>query len=1094
MAYNSDKGPQHTGDLQYEGDPNDVQIDFENDQIILRTGGAPRVSVVNTQMSASGIFRNVGSISGSGDIAVSGAIHAANFYGDGSGLTSIAATTVTIANDADTRLITAGGDGTLTGEALLTFDGSNSILTITNGTLKSVNVSGSGTVTSALGITSSTDIVASGTMHATTFYGSAAGLTGIPAATFLSGTTAQLTTGVETSGYLKVTGSSTLADVTTTSLSSSGFNADSVTAASAQITINFNVGTSGQFAPIGNAYIYNIGYYSGSGGFHNVSSMSSSGDLAVTGAVHAATFYGDGSNLTGISAGSVSGSARVYSSTGVETSGYLKVTGSSTLGAVTATTISASSTLQVVGGTILGNSLNVSGTTVMEALTANGITNASTYSGSNTLVTVGSISSSADVAVTGAIHAANFYGDGSNLTGISAGNVSGSARVYTVTGLETSGYLKVSGSATLGPVTITGTGSVSDIVASGSISGSSTLQAVGATTLGSTLAVSGTVTVAGDIDHAGDPDTYLRFQTNTVNLVAGGKSAIKLETSTGKIQLNNSNEDLDVQIMADNGAVILHADGATNKIGINTDVPAEALSVVGNISGSGTTRLVGSISGSGDIAVSGAIHAANFYGDGSGLTNVTAGAPTSLSGTTAQLTTGVETSGYLKVTGSSTLAGVTATTISASSTLQVVGNAVLGGNTNVSGNIALQATEPTIYFSSSAGTALGQMGYNSSDNILIQNNTVNKHIVFKVNDAATIREGFRIDGAVPEVVVNQGSDSLVDFRVESDNNTHMLFVDGGTDKVGINTDTPSEVLTIVGNISGSGTTRLVGSISGSGDIAVSGAIHAANFYGDGSGLTNVTAGAPTSLSGTTAQLTTGVETSGYLKVTGSSTLAGPTAVSAPLTLTAPLSSSATVHVVGATSMEGALTLSSSVTAVGLFSADIISGSGGMHVDSATSFGGTLNVTGTVGIGTPTALTALDVHHNPTTLGNDAGGGDVVQFGTGTTTAGKLYYLHSGSSWEQTDLSTAASGGLGMLGIALGTSPASHGVLLRGFFDMHSYLSGAFTAGTTLYIAAPGYITSMRPSGSTEIVRVLGTCTTTANVIYFNPSPDYLVIT
>ena len=93
MAYNSDKGPQHTGDIQYEGDPNDVQIDFENDQIILRTGGAPRVSVVNTQMSASGIFRNVGSISGSGDIAVSGAIHATTFYGSAAGLTSVPAAT-----------------------------------------------------------------------------------------------------------------------------------------------------------------------------------------------------------------------------------------------------------------------------------------------------------------------------------------------------------------------------------------------------------------------------------------------------------------------------------------------------------------------------------------------------------------------------------------------------------------------------------------------------------------------------------------------------------------------------------------------------------------------------------------------------------------------------------------------------------------------------------------------------------------------------------------------------------------------------------------------------------------------------------------
>ena len=71
---------------------------------------------------------------------------------------------------------------------------------------------------------------------------------------------------------------------------------------------------------------------------------------------------------------------------------------------------------------------------------------------------------------------------------------------------------------------------------------------------------------------------------------------------------------------------------------------------------------------------------------------------------------------------------------------------------------------------------------------MIQNNSTNKHIVFKTNDAGTMKEGFRIDGAVPEVVVNQGSDSLIDFRVESNNNTHMLMVNGGSDIVGIGAD------------------------------------------------------------------------------------------------------------------------------------------------------------------------------------------------------------------------------------------------------------------------------------------------------------------
>ena len=94
-----------------------------------------------------------------------------------------------------------------------------------------------------------------------------------------------------------------------------------------------------------------------------------------------------------------------------------------------------------------------------------------------------------------------------------------------------------------------------------------------------------------------------------------------------------------------------------------------------------------------------------------------------------------------------------------------------------------------------------KIGINSSNNLEIQQLYTNKHIVFKVNDAGTTREAFRMDGAVPEVVVNQTGDSLVDFRVESDNNTHMLFVDGAADAVGINTSSPGSGLHVAHSIS-----------------------------------------------------------------------------------------------------------------------------------------------------------------------------------------------------------------------------------------------------------------------------------------------------
>lgn len=135
----------------------------------------------------------------------------------------------------------------------------------------------------------------------------------------------------------------------------------------------------------------------------------------------------------------------------------------------------------------------------------------------------------------------------------------------------------------------------------------------------------------------------------------------------------------------------------------------------------------------------------------------------------------------------------------------------------------------------------------------------------------------------------------------------------------------------------------------------------------------------------------------------------------------------------------------------------------------------------------------DTRYTATSLANNEGSGEVVSFGTGTTTKGKTYYLHSNGAWDQVTNAVAASGGLGMLATALGTSPASDGMLLRGFFDYNTYLEGDFTVGATVYITGSGYLTTIAPSSSGEILRVIGTCSPTANVIYFNPSPDYMVI-
>ena len=146
-------------------------------------------------------------------------------------------------------------------------------------------------------------------------------------------------------------------------------------------------------------------------------------------------------------------------------------------------------------------------------------------------------------------------------------------------------------------------------------------------------------------------------------------------------------------------------------------------------------------------------------------------------------------------------------------------------------------------------------------------------------------------------------------------------------------------------------------------------------------------------------------------------------------------------------------------------------------------------TGEIGVGTSSPTTALDIHHNPTALSNDTGGGEVVTFGTGTLTAGKLYFLNSSGVWTETDADADTTSD-GLLGIALGSAPAN-GILLRGFFDATTYLSN-FVTGLPVYLSTTAAnMDTTQPSGTADIVRCVGYCTNTANVIYFNPESTFL---
>jgi hypothetical protein len=88
-----------------------------------------------------------------------------------------------------------------------------------------------------------------------------------------------------------------------------------------------------------------------------------------------------------------------------------------------------------------------------------------------------------------------------------------------------------------------------------------------------------------------------------------------------------------------------------------------------------------------------------------------------------------------------------------------------------------------------------------------------------------------------EVVINQNAADM-DFRVESENNISMLFVDAGNDRVGVGTASPAETLDVVGTVKASVAIKSLGTIhspqletvpSNNGSLTLTKAAHAGRY-------------------------------------------------------------------------------------------------------------------------------------------------------------------------------------------------------------------------------------------------------------------------
>jgi hypothetical protein len=195
----------------------------------------------------------------------------------------------------------------------------------------------------------------------------------------------------------------------------------------------------------------------------------------------------------------------------------------------------------------------------------------------------------------------------------------------------------------------------------------------------------------------------------------------------------------------------LYVDSSNNRVGIGDTTPSYTLDVAGTLRATGT--ITGDVTGA-----------------------VTGNASTATALATARTIGGTSFDGTANIAVG--LAG-TATALATARTIGMTGDVVwtspsFDGSGNVTAAGTIQTDAVDIAMLSASGTA-------SSSTYLRGDNSWAAVSSFNADQAQTFNE----------------SGASVDFRVESNNQSHMFFVDGSEDKIGIGTNTPAHMLNLV---------------------------------------------------------------------------------------------------------------------------------------------------------------------------------------------------------------------------------------------------------------------------------------------------------
>ena len=177
--------------------------------------------------------------------------------------------------------------------------------------------------------------------------------------------------------------------------------------------------------------------------------------------------------------------------------------------------------------------------------------------------------------------------------------------------------------------------------------------------------------------------------------------------------------------------------------------------------------------------------------------------------------------------------------------------------------------------------------------------------------------------------------------------------------------------------------------------------------------------------------------------------------------------------------------------------------GGTNADLTLDADGEVNITSN-----ENKINKIYDFHDTTfenTYSDDQGAGTILKYSPGadeSPAGSELFFLHTDGTWNQTDADAVATGASQLLGVGLGASARTTGVLIKGFVRVASTEilnipgSGAVD-GLPVYVSTTaGHFDFTAPSGSGDFVRIVGYAIDDELndvLIYFNPDKTWVEI-